>query len=145
MSNPEIDRRCKSCGATIRKRAMFCPQCGHPTNQKDELAETIGLSLPETVQSPAEKADTIALDRTMTEAVLAGTVEQDQAKTEPLTASRIVYASDDEPQGRVEKLRKASSVVIEQAHYDPSLRFILVTAGLFILFLLLLILSKLVR
>ena len=43
---------------------------------------------------------------------------------------------------RVEKLRKVSSVVIDQAAYDPSLRFLLVAAALFLLFLILLILSK---
>jgi len=42
----------------------------------------------------------------------------------------------------VEKLRKVSSVVIDQAAYDPSLRFLLVAAALFVLFLILLILSK---
>ena len=44
--------------------------------------------------------------------------------------------------GRVEKLRHVSSVVIDQAAYDPSLRFLLVAAAFFILFLVLLILSK---
>jgi hypothetical protein len=43
---------------------------------------------------------------------------------------------------RVEKLRKVSSVVIDEAAYDPSLRFLLVAAALFLLFLILLILSK---
>lgn len=44
--------------------------------------------------------------------------------------------------GRVEKLRRVSSVVIDQAAYDPSLRFILVAGALFLLFVILLILSK---
>jgi len=44
--------------------------------------------------------------------------------------------------GRVEKLRHVSSVVIDQAAYDPSIRFLLVAAALFLLFLVLLILSK---
>jgi len=39
-------------------------------------------------------------------------------------------------------LRKVSSVVIDQAAYDPSLRFILVAAGFFLLFLVLLLMSK---
>jgi len=43
---------------------------------------------------------------------------------------------------RVEKIRHVSSVVIDQAAYDPSLRFLLVAAALFLLFLVLLILSK---
>lgn len=45
---------------------------------------------------------------------------------------------------RVEKIRHVSSVVIDQAAYDPSLRFLLVAAVLFVLFLILLILSKLI-
>jgi hypothetical protein len=44
---------------------------------------------------------------------------------------------------RVERLRKISNTVIDQAAYDPSLRFILVAAALFIVFLIILIWSKL--
>lgn len=45
---------------------------------------------------------------------------------------------------RVEKIRHVSSVVIDQAAYDPSLRFLLVAAALFLLFLVLLIVSKVI-
>ena len=45
---------------------------------------------------------------------------------------------------RVEKINHVSSVMIDQAAYDPSLRFLLVAAVLFILFLLLLIMSKVI-
>jgi zinc-ribbon domain len=43
---------------------------------------------------------------------------------------------------RVEKIRHVSSVVLEEASYDPSLRFVLVALGLFILFIILLVVSK---
>ena len=43
---------------------------------------------------------------------------------------------------RVEKIRHVSSVVIDQAAYDPSLRFLLVAAALFLLFIVLVIVSK---
>ena len=43
---------------------------------------------------------------------------------------------------RVEKIRHVSSVVIDQAAYDPSLRFLLVAALLFLLFIVLVIFSK---
>ena len=43
---------------------------------------------------------------------------------------------------RVEKIRQVSSVVLEEAHYDPSLRFVLVAVGVFIVFVILLVLSK---
>jgi len=64
----------------------------------------------------------------------------DTAPTRPLPPARP-------PEGvkaRVEKLQKFSSVVIDQAVYDPSLRFLLVAAAFFILFLVLLILSKVI-
>ena len=45
---------------------------------------------------------------------------------------------------RVEKIKHVSSVMIDQAAYDPSLRFLLIAGVLFILFLILLILSKVI-
>ena len=48
----------------------------------------------------------------------------------------------EEPVKRVEKIRQASTVVIEEASYDPSLRFVLVALGLFVVFVILLVLSK---
>ncbi|HEU0252705.1 MAG TPA: zinc-ribbon domain-containing protein [Pyrinomonadaceae bacterium] len=88
MSEPEIARRCVSCGASARQHAMFCPQCGNPLQQVEPAEE----------KTPAEEG----------------------------------------VRSRVETLR----VVIDQAAYDPSLRFILVAALLFVVFLVLLILSK---
>jgi len=43
---------------------------------------------------------------------------------------------------RVEKIRHVSSAMFEEASYDPSLRFVLVALGLFVVFLVLLLLSK---
>ena len=48
----------------------------------------------------------------------------------------------EEPAKRVEKIRHVSNVVIEEASYDPSLRFVLVALGLFVVFVILLVLSK---
>jgi predicted RNA-binding Zn-ribbon protein involved in translation (DUF1610 family) len=59
------------------------------------------------------------------------------APTEPLPVRHAEGVK-----ARVEKLRHVSSVVIDQAAYDPSLRFLLVAAAFFILFLVLLIVSK---
>ena len=94
MSEPEIDRRCTSCGVTVRQHAMFCPQCGNP--------------IPQTPAPPPE----------------------------PRHHEGV--------KAKVEKLRHVSSVVIDQAAYDPSLRFLLVAAAFFVLFLVLLILSKVI-
>ena len=48
----------------------------------------------------------------------------------------------EEPAKQVEKIRHASNVVIEEASYDPSLRFVLVALALFVVFVVLLVLSK---
>ena len=111
MSEPEIARRCTTCGASVRQRAMFCPQCGSPIPQQQQApVMTTTPLIPETI-----------------------------IETAPAPAPKV---HDDGVRGRVEKLRKVSSVVIDQAAYDPSLRFLLVAAVLFLLFLVLLILSK---
>lgn len=117
MSEPEIARRCAACGVSVRERAMFCPHCGNPISQTSETGVT---------------------DSAPTEAL-----RPDLAATQPLS-SVVPPAAQEGVLGRVEKFRKVSSIVIDQAAYDPSLRFLLVAAALFLLFLVLLILSKVI-
>jgi zinc-ribbon domain len=109
MTEPEIARRCTSCGISVRKSAMFCPQCGNPINQH------------QTTDS-SQTAPTQALN------------------PEPNPIARHGVAEN--VRERVEKIRHVSSVVIDQAAYDPSLRFLLIAALLFLLFIVLMILSK---
>ena len=113
MSEPEIARRCTACGISVRQRAMFCPQCGNPIAEHE---------IPEVPQTAP------------TQALHPGA----HPSAHPSTLAGVA----DNVRDRVEKIRHASSVVIDQAAYDPSLRFILVAAVLFVLFLFLLILSK---
>ena len=126
MSEPEIARRCTACGVSVRDRAMFCPQCGNPVAQS----------------APAAVSET-TFDTAPTEALI-----PDVAATQPLSAvvpPKPQKAPTEEGMlARVEKFRKVSSVMIDQAAYDPSLRFLLVAAFLFVLFLVLLILSKVI-
>jgi hypothetical protein len=51
------------------------------------------------------------------------------------------HALDDNVK-RVEKISHVSTAIYEEATYDPSLRFVLVALGLFIVFVILLVLSK---
>ena len=44
----------------------------------------------------------------------------------------------------LEKIKHVSSVMIDQATYDPSLRFLLVAIALFVVFILVVILSKVI-
>ncbi len=116
MSEPEIARRCTFCGVSVRDHAMFCPQCGSPIKQQS-AATSVSLS------------DTII----------------DTAPVEMSKPTVIPKPTDHSVRGRVEHIRKVSSVMIDQAAYDPSLRFLLVAAAFFVLFLVLLILSKVIE
>ena len=57
-------------------------------------------------------------------------------------ASSVARGAIEDNVKRVEKIHHVSTAMIEEAHYDSSLRFVLVALGLFILFIVLLILSK---
>ena len=147
MSDPEIDRRCTVCGASVRPSAAFCPQCGQAIPGQSQGDETL----------PEQDAHKTIVSRESDTVAIAREVVPDVSETQPLTAFPVrpietVPASqettvkkagaDGAVKSRVEKLRKVSSVVIDQAAYDPSLRFILVAAGFFLLFLVLLLMSK---
>ena len=192
MFEPEIDRRCMSCGASVRKQAAFCPQCGQMLDQPNEEPDESDQTEAEVIE--AQQATHLSTDdgdhdnqeqvndsSTIQEAVAAteplivqrpegdGTepsVTADEAsgyKTQPLFANRTLAnasvaslaesklkrsstdaatKSDQRVLTRVDRIRKVSSVMIDQAAYDPSLRFLLVAGALFVLFVILMILSK---
>ena len=125
MSEPEIEiaRRCTFCGVSVRQHAIFCPQCGNPIRSQQSAPTSISLS------------DTIV------DTAPPPTVEP----TPPPVKSQVVHKpAEHGVLRRVEHIRKVSSVMIDQAAYDPSLRFLLVAAAFFILFVVLLILSKVI-
>ena len=159
MPEPEISRRCSSCGASIRDKAFFCPECGQQL-QKGTEDETAAL----------HDTHDVARDVTLTEADFQAHL---QPKSPPLVVApppqpapptkpkkqqvqrakgevgaRIQRATDkargveENVAQRVQKFREISSVVIDEAGYDPSLRFVLVAAILFILFVLIVILNR---
>src|SRR5687767_10093495 len=157
MSEPQISRRCPACGASIRDQAFFCPQCGHQL-QKGSEDETAAL----------HDTHDVVRDVTLTEADFQA---QSQPKRSPVVVApqqpaqpakptkqvqrpkgevgaRIQRATDkargmeENVAERVQKFREISSVVIDEAGYDPSLRFVLVAAILFILFVLIVILNR---
>lgn len=135
MSEPEIARRCTACGVTVRERAMFCPQCG---NQIEQHSTPTSISLSDTIiDTPPE---TLRPDLAATQPLSAVMPTTTETAPRPL----ITKTTDHSVRGRVEHIRKVSSVVIDQAAYDPSIRFLLVAAAFFVLFLVLLILSKVI-
>ncbi len=168
---PEISHRCPSCGVAVRNRdALFCPECGKPlsaepktTEASDSPDSSTRHEAGEIVEvSPASVNEAPAPART--ESIEAGTTSsaapdmKDDSSVPPAhrrgekTRERLHRASEvargvgrgviEEPAKRVEKIRHASTVVIEEASYDPSLRFVIVALGLFVVFVVLLVLSK---
>ncbi len=127
MSQPEIHHRCKQCGAAAKPGELFCAQCGNALNETPpEDAAVTGEVPPVTSVEPEPEAPASV------------TQEVPQAK------AVVVVAPESRKRvgRRVNKVRRASNVVLDEAKLDPSLRFILVVGVLFLLFIILLLLSK---
>ena len=177
MAEPEIARRCHTCGASIRDHSVFCPQCGK------ELKTTAEFDKPHADnQNPSTAADTALLHDAQTSkeqlrADISADKPGEQSKVEASkTEGLIAPDRSPEPAGsakkaqggqkfadargrmqratglaknvggdvvqRGQKLREMSSVVLDEAGYDPSLRFVLVAAALFVLFLVMVLLNR---
>lgn len=161
---PEIARRCSACGASIRGGAFSCPQCGRPAKAEAtdgvvaaETPEIPGLRKTDAVQnSPllatqsgqVEPVSAIALEAAEqqgppTEAVAVASEEETEARSKRgriVSATREAVGEKISP--RVQKLRQASNVVLEEASYDPSVRFVLIAIVIFLLSLLLFFLNR---
>jgi hypothetical protein len=158
---PEISPRCSSCGAAVREPAMFCPECGKPLATGSAGPEPPAEISKTEFAPPAEAASiTAAAAQAPAASVDAGSGAAPSApnKTGPgddaphgareRTKERLHRASTaargalEDNVKRVEKIHHVSTAMLEEAHYDPSLRFVLVSLGLFIVFIVLLVLSK---
>jgi hypothetical protein len=137
---PEISHRC-SCGASVREPAMFCPDCGKPLPKpagQPEPQVVAEASVPGIVKATADES--VAAISQTEPVSKAGTYEKArEGLHRASTATREALADNVK---RVERIRHVSSVVLEEATYDPSLRFVLVALGIFVVFLVLLLLSK---
>lgn len=156
MSLPEISHRCLSCGAAVRdfgERAMFCPECGKPLAASDEKsADDRGVrsanssSTPEPVHIsdggiPASAAAPISADAIQPERhERHGAVEKTRETLH--RASSVARGAIEHNVQRVKKVEHVSAVMLEEASSDPSLRFVLVALGLFVVFVILLVVSK---
>ena len=107
--------------------------------------ESIDSAKVEAEQRQTEGALEDALDRTMPLTAKIPTLPSDTAQNFAVQPARAIQPKATTGQPReMDRVRKISSVVIEQATYDPSLRFILVAAVLFLLFIVILVMSKLI-
>jgi hypothetical protein len=140
---------------------MFCPECGKPlatdATRSEPPAEIPGAEL-------APPADSSAI-KTGESETAAASVEVPAVPAEPAAnkpgqtldgphgvrertreglhrASNAARGALEDNVKRVEKIHHVSTAMFEEAHYDPSLRFVLVALGLFIVFIVLLVLSK---
>jgi hypothetical protein len=137
MSQPEIFRRCSECGASFSSADLFCPGCGVPT------VKTATETEPNTEHQslPVEAAkQTVPLKPNIAATVAPVNPGHTIGRAKPSVLVRD--KRDRKLPGPVGKFRKGTTIVMDEAAYDPSLRFVLVAIILFILFLVLLLLSK---
>jgi len=159
MSDPIIARRCPWCGVAIREQAFFCPQCGKdltqlhpdfsativesapPETKKRDTAELIEPAAPK--ESPAKVAPPEAVPVKTRKAPI-GQQALGKMGAGIQKATHVARDVEGNVAHRVQKLRDASSLVIDEASYDASLRFVLIAVLLFIMFLVILFLSKVI-
>ena len=139
---------------------MFCPECGTALAEKpqaDNSPSEVDKKPPAEESSAASSAEpqpTAPIETGHTDPVEhetkangqpayssgPGKVERTREKLQQVsTAARGALEQNVK---RADKIRHVSSAMLEEASYDPSLRFVLVALGLFGVFLLLLVLSK---
>ena len=153
---PEILPRCPACGVSIREfgeGVLFCPECGKPLAAKESKTNTSGRAAADeaAIESASAAATPPETDITDTRSTANkpasgadGPIHMARERTRETLhrASNVARGAIEDNVKRVEKIHHVSSVMLEEATYDPSLRFVLVALGLFVLFIILLVLSK---
>lgn len=162
MSEPEIARRCLACGASIRTHAFFCPQCGAELGQTD-FSQTLPIvSTEANVKNSTAGKSEVEADRDIGRDTLvefaptpkSASASKPPATAKPATPPRVAVGGklqraatrargvEGDMKQRARKVREISGVVLDEAGDDPSLRFVLVAAVLFGLFLVIVLLNK---
>jgi hypothetical protein len=162
----ELPARTES--SAVAEEAALAEENSKDTSPLDEpeiaeqnFSETVAIPRPEPANPAPSFSDTIAIERPAPEArPSSDTVAIDRSKKQRpddraerprgkvgaqiqrvTSAARVV---EGDVVQRVNKVRKISGVVIDEASYDPSLRFVLVAAVAFVLFLVIVLLNKLI-
>lgn len=153
---PEISRRCHACGASVRSRARFCPQCGrdvlqqisnttseNPLVESTQIVENVDVSQParvsrpESVPAPSEEISA-PQTHSLRAPVAAASFVADNADDQ-------IKGSSDGGGGRAEALRRTSAAVLDEAAENAEVRFLLISVVLFLLFLILLIVTSVIK
>jgi len=117
----------------------------------DSAAESADVSDPPDAQPKVDQPPTKETSKFAAETLAQPTIDPSKAPRHGARertretlhrASNVARGAIEDNVKRVEKIHHVSSVMLEEAHYDPSLRFVLVALGLFVVFILLLVLSK---
>src|SRR6266536_2287877 len=135
VTAPDEDKRLRATTAAVIA----------PDEDKKSRASTAAVTAPdEDKRSRATTAAVTAPDEDKrSRATTAVTAPDEDKRSRATTAAQDLVADSVLP--RVEKLRKVSSVVFDEVAYDPSFRFVLVAALLFVIFLAIVVLSKLIN
>ncbi len=193
MSQPEISRRCLSCGASVRAGARFCPQCGEamkddgqqaaasenqttdvtgrgaapeaPSRRevatafeswKEEARQTPPASSSSTSASATSSSTTSALssssaarregvDESAGISNVSATAEGGAVVGVEAKRRRAGAVVKENIMPRVERMREEALVVLEETPDDAGLRFVAAAVVLFLLFLLFLFLSTVLK
>jgi hypothetical protein len=180
MPEPEIARRCPTCGASIREVALFCPQCGNGLPQPKSAQSQNGVAVaaerttskntaplndpkdnpkddrehhsnddstpdPKNASPAPSMSDTVAISKP-DEAIKSSAPPRVRGTvgTKIQRATNLARDVEGDVIHRARKVRQISSVVLDEAGYDPSLRFVLVAVGLFVLFVIIVLLNKVI-
>jgi len=135
---------------------MFCPECGKPLSAATENSPNGREARPadaspsvskQIANDPADDdKDASALSLADKEAAKSDTRERyhpvEKTRETLHRASSAARGAIEDNVKRVEKIHHVSTVMLEEASTDPSLRFVLVALALFVVFVILLVLSK---
>lgn len=145
-----------SCGASVRRKSRFCPHCGKSLTSKLAATEKkpqkatrhFGAEKPKRAQVEPSEAG-LGLSRLEETSAPLSVFEAPLEKPEehpPKFVARSVAmaieAVEEKIAPSVEKVKKASHVVIDEAAEDPNLRFLLIALVLFVVFLFMLLLNR---
>ena len=115
-----------------------------PTSAPAAITEPVAAHATQSTAEPVERAGPTAAaataDKPAEPTVAHGARERTRERLH--RASSVARGAIEDNVKRVEKIHHVSTAMIEEAHYDSSLRFVLVALGLFVIFIVLLILSK---
>ena len=161
VSIREAARFCPQCGRALPPRDSSQPQPVKPAlddtiplnttaaNPEDNLREALRKATPVDSEKDPQKENRPGAQNEPVKAPAAERARMGQAALGAVgakiqRATTLARGVEGDVLDRARKVREISSVVLDEAGYDPSLRFVLVAAVLFLLFLVIVLLNKLI-